>query len=144
MKLIIAGTRYFIDRDLVIEAILTTLHKAGWKVEDIKEVLSGEAIGPDRHGAYWARQQGIRVANYPALWRVHGLGAGIKRNHQMGDAATHLLALWDGKSTGTKDMILYMKKLNKPYIVWTPPQMELDLSVALGLKEPKQVDLFNL
>lgn len=32
----------------------------------------------------------------------------------MGDYADELIAFWDGKSTGTKDMIEYMQKLKKP------------------------------
>jgi len=31
----------------------------------------------------------------------------------MGDIADSLIAFWDGKSPGTKDMIEYMKKLGK-------------------------------
>ena len=39
----------------------------------------------------------------------------------MGDFADILLAIWDGKSRGTKQMIDYMKSLGKPVhvvIVW--------------------------
>ena len=37
--------------------------------------------------------------------------AGIDRNEQMGDYADALIAVWDGKSPGTKNMIANAKRL---------------------------------
>lgn len=42
----------------------------------------------------------------------------MDRNHAMGNTATHLIAFWDNKSRGTKDMVNYMTKLGKPVKVF--------------------------
>ena len=41
----------------------------------------------------------------PAKWDKHGNSAGMIRNSQMADYADGLIALWDGESRGTKNMI---------------------------------------
>jgi hypothetical protein len=42
------------------------------------------------------------------------------RNEQMAEYGDMLVAIWDGKSVGTRDMIECMKELRKPYFVfWT-------------------------
>lgn len=42
---------------------------------------------------------------FPADWNAHGKAAGPIRNQQMAQEADVLIAFWDGKSRGTKDMI---------------------------------------
>ncbi len=42
---------------------------------------------------------------YPAAWDTYGLKAGYIRNEEMADNADALIAIWDGKSRGTKHMI---------------------------------------
>lgn len=58
----------------------------------------------------------------PALWNEYGKRAGMLRNHEMGDIATHLVAFWDKKSRGTKDMIDYARA-QKLHVteVWVSP-----------------------
>jgi hypothetical protein len=58
----------------------------------------------------------------PALWNEYGKRAGMLRNHEMGDIATHLVVFWDKKSSGTKDMLDYgrQKKLHVTE-VWVSP-----------------------
>jgi uncharacterized phage-like protein YoqJ len=53
---------------------------------------------------------------YPANWRKYGKRAGHRRNQQMADNADALIALWDGESPGTRDMIRRME--NKPTIIY--------------------------
>jgi hypothetical protein len=85
---------------------------------EVTEVVCGEARGPDRLGRYWAEQNGIPVKSFPADWNSEGKRAGSVRNIKMGDYADGLVAIWDGKSSGTRHMIDYMKKLGKPYKVF--------------------------
>jgi hypothetical protein len=40
-----------------------------------------------------------------ADWQQYGRGAGMKRNYQMLLEAEALIAIWDGKSRGTKNAI---------------------------------------
>ena len=126
MRLIVAGGRDFSDKKLMQEA----LNDYTFDTTSL-EIVSGTAKGADSLGAQLARANNIPVKEFPADWqdmsepcvkRFNGYGtynalAGMKRNHQMGDYATHLIAFWDGKSTGTKDMIEYMRSLNKPFKV---------------------------
>lgn len=45
-----------------------------------------------------------------ANWEKHGKSAGYKRNQEMANVSTHLIAFWDGKSRGTKHMIDIAKR----------------------------------
>ena len=84
------------------------------EVKSIAEVVCGEAQGADSYGKAWARYHNIPVKSFPADWQHNGSAAGYIRNHEMGDYADELIAFWDGKSPGTKEMIEYMQKLQKP------------------------------
>jgi hypothetical protein len=47
---------------------------------------------------------------FPAQWSIYGKGAGYIRNREMAQYADALIAFWDGKSKGTKNMIDEAKK----------------------------------
>ena len=53
----------------------------------------------------WAATFSIPCEKYPADWDKYGKSAGYRRNEQMADNADSLIALWDGRSRGTKHMI---------------------------------------
>lgn len=100
MNCIIAGTRTIDDYDLVCAAI-TASGFAG----EITCVISGGAQGVDLLGERWAREQGLPYLRFPAGWQAHGRGAGPIRNEQMAQEAQALIAIWDGASRGTHDML---------------------------------------
>jgi len=50
------------------------------------------------------------LSYFYADWKNLGKSAGIKRNEVMASYADALVAVWDGKSPGTKHMISYAKK----------------------------------
>lgn len=56
-------------------------------------------------GEFWALHHDIPVKKFPADWGGLGKRAGYLRNEQMADYADALIAVWDGKSKGTKHMI---------------------------------------
>lgn len=109
MRLIIAGGREAKEFD-VLSAIHDCNVNGPFSPHEASEVVCGEARGADREGKNWAIRNGIRVVSFPADWAMHGKKAGHLRNAQMGEYATHLLAVWDGESSGTKHMIEYAKK----------------------------------
>ena len=74
------------------------------------EIVSSGARGADALGEQWAADHGLPVKRFPAQWERHGRRAGPLRNGQMAEYATHLVAFWDGKSRGTKNMIEEAKK----------------------------------
>ena len=103
MKTIIAGSRHITS----MSALRAAIKEAGF---EITEVVTGCAHGVDTLGQVWAYDHGIPVKEFRPDWKGQGKAAGIIRNHAMGDYAEALLALWDGASTGTKDMISYARK----------------------------------
>ena len=51
-------------------------------------------------------------------WKQYNRGAGAVRNREIVDSADFVVAIWDGKSKGTKISIDHAKKINKPVFVW--------------------------
>lgn len=103
MKTIIAGSRHITSMD----ALRAAIKEAGF---EISEVVTGCAHGVDTLGQVWAYDHGIPVKEFRPDWTTHGKAAGIIRNHAMGDYAEALVAVWDGVSKGSRDMIDYAKK----------------------------------
>lgn len=102
MKLIIAGGRDFDDYDdLCYE--LDHLYPAP-KHSKIT-LITGCAQGADQLGRDWAASVGVEEDRYPANWAAYGKQAGPIRNGQMAAVADVLVAFWDGKSNGTRNMI---------------------------------------
>lgn len=102
MKTIIAGPRDVpaeLAKELVVMAI-----RASEFGHLITEIIHGGATGIDTAAAI------VCKANWPvtavlADWRTHGKAAGPIRNRQMARMADALIAIWDGKSKGTRNMI---------------------------------------
>lgn len=115
MKCIIAGSRNINDYDIVVKAI----KESGFA---ISEIVSGEANGPDTIGITYGNKEGIKVSKFPARWddtvdkpkneirfnkfgRAYWVKAGFVRNIEMAEYADALILVWDGKSSGSKDML---------------------------------------
>lgn len=98
MKTIIAGIRTLRSYSPVELAITVS----GFRPT---EIVSGGAEGADRLGEYWAKIHEIPIKRFPADWAKHGKAAGPIRNREMAQYADALVAIWDGESRGTKNMI---------------------------------------
>jgi len=98
MRVIIAGGRDITDLSEVEKAIADS----GF---DITEVVCGGAIGVDALGAGWAMASGVPVAYFEANWKVNRKAAGPIRNREMAAYADALIAVWNGASRGTANMI---------------------------------------
>lgn len=98
MKTIIAGGRDITEWFHLQEAI-----EAYWN--EITEVVSGGATGVDALGERFARECGIPIVQFKADWKRYGKMAGPMRNREMAEYAEALLAIWDGESRGTANMI---------------------------------------
>ena len=99
-KVIIAGCREFTDYSMLCSFADEVL--AGMK--DI-EIISGGARGADALGERYAREHGYALKVFPAEWKKWGPVAGPIRNGEMAGYADALIAFWDGRSSGTLDMI---------------------------------------
>ena len=111
MKVIIAGSR----KGFVARNVFEAIEESNFV---ITEVVSGCARGVDRDGEYWAKLNNIPVKLFPADWESHGKSAGYLRNLEMAEYADALIAVWDGKSKGTFNMIHQMVLANKPIHVY--------------------------
>ena len=88
---------------------------------DVTEVVSGTARGVDSLGEQWAKTQNIPIKRFPADWNTHGRAAGHIRNAEMANYAEALVALWDGQSRGTKNMIASAQKKGLKVFVFRLP-----------------------
>jgi hypothetical protein len=105
MKTIIAGCR---DCHCYV-TLLCAVDNCGF---EITSVVSGGAQGVDLMGEQFAKNRGLPVERHRAEWGKHGKAAGPMRNHLMASRAEALVAIWDGKSRGTKNMIDEARKRN--------------------------------
>ena len=104
MKTIIAGSRTLTDSHQVVEAI----RSSGFTITEV--VSGGCPTGADHYGELWAALNAVPLRRFPADWNTHGKAAGPIRNAQMAGYADALIAVWDGKSRGTKNMIELARK----------------------------------
>lgn len=117
LRVVICGSRQVTNPDEVRSAISTAAQKFAAAGGEIDVVMSGQAAGPDTIGAYLAEANGIKVEKYPAEWDVYQRRAGIVRNEKMAETMDACIAIWDGKSRGTNNMIqLAQRKLPESMI----------------------------
>jgi len=106
MKVIIAGSRTITDLKIIPIVVLHFKNTFHIDLQDGQhEIVSGGAKGVDESGEKWAKIVGNKITTFPANWQKYGKKAGYIRNYQMADYADALIAIWDGKSKGTKHMI---------------------------------------
>ena len=114
MKVIIAGSRKITNINYLYKALQASEF-------EVTEVVSGGAKGIDAMGEKWAKLHEVPIKRFNAQWTnlshkdakikkrndgtEYDLLAGFRRNQAMADYADALLAIWDGKSGGTQDMI---------------------------------------
>jgi hypothetical protein len=125
MKTIVAGSRDGLARKQVF-AVLNLV----WQSEqpfEITSVVSGAARGVDTWGEEWAATLKLPVHRMPADWDSHGKAAGLLRNKQMAEAADALILIWDGSSSGSKNMLAEMRALKKPVFEVVIRQFDIPL-----------------
>lgn len=125
MKVIIAGSRNYKDNKFIfseLDKILTQeyFHEYGEDNGNIlcDEIISGGARGVDTCSKHYAIYNKVKYREFKADWKTHGKSAGPIRNEEMAKEGDMLIAFWDGRSKGTKDMIdrAFKNKL-KIYII---------------------------
>lgn len=105
---IIAGSRSFgsgVPNSCAVSYVADVVADANF---EIGTVVSGGARGADTYGEHWATREGIPVERFSVtedLWERHGNQAAYYRNLAMAYVADRLIAIWDGRSAGTRMMI---------------------------------------
>ena len=118
IKCIVAGSRHLYNYGLVVDAI----KESGFKID---QIVCGCAKGPDSNGKIYGQKNNIPVKDFPAKWddfsvtpcfiktrrdgAKYNSWAGHNRNKEMANHGSHLILIWDGKSSGSASM----KKLAK-------------------------------
>lgn len=151
-KIVVAGSRDCSDYDLVDTAIQAGLDKLGIKIEDITEIVHGDAKGVDKTAELWAKQNGVNFIAFPAKWKnlkakgavikqnkfgKYNANAGFDRNKKMAEYADALIAV-DLNTGGTNHMIKTMKETGKPVYQWEPAVLsddEFEYDFAGGLDD---------
>ena len=77
--------------------------------EGTTEIVSGGAKGIDSCAKKFAIKNKIKITEFLPEYDKYGRIAPLKRNDLIIDYSDMVIAFWDGKSKGTKDMINYMK-----------------------------------
>ncbi|PLS19754.1 hypothetical protein CVD28_01770 [Bacillus sp. M6-12] len=72
--------------------------------EDV-EIVSAKAKGADLLGERYAKERHLKLQSEPPNWKKYGDTAWVVRNQEMAEYADALVAFWDRKSRGTKNMI---------------------------------------
>ena len=104
-RVIIAGGRDFENYEYMCEKLNDLFYNStNFEKRDIK-IISGMAKGADTFAIRYADEHNLTKILFPANWKSYPRIAGFLRNEDMLSIATHLIAFWDGKSSGTKHMI---------------------------------------
>ena len=111
-SLAIVGSRSFNNYELLKE----TIDQFYPISSDITEIVSGGAKGADTLAERYAKEKYIKMIRLSPKWRDKGVynpRAGFDRNKDIVTRSGHVVAFWDGKSTGTRDSINHAKRMHK-------------------------------
>ena len=84
---------------------------------DTTEIISGGARGVDTLARQYALLHDIPFTEIRPDYARYSKGAPLRRNMEIIARADMVIALWDGKSTGTAQVIAECHKTGKPLIV---------------------------
>ena len=102
MKVAIIGSRSLIDVDI-----------SKYVPQETTKIITGGAKGIDKLAEKYADENGIPKIVIKPNYRRYKKGAPLKRNEEIVKLADKIIALWNGKSRGTKFTIDYAKRVGK-------------------------------
>lgn len=86
--------------------------------DEVHLIGGGARTGADKMVERYRKEYGFKYTRFPADWDgPYRKGAGFRRNAQMADVGTHLVAFHDGESSGTKQMIDLAMDENRRLVV---------------------------
>lgn len=118
LKIAIAGSRGITDYSALLTALSKALEAGVLVPARSFEVVSGGARGVDMLARRYAQETGYPLTEMKPQYRHNNdRGAPLRRNEDIANYADVLVAVWDGRSPGTRHVIDYMKSINKPVYV---------------------------
>lgn len=121
IRILVAGSRNFSDYEFFSETMRDYVAQF---TEPFVFISGAASTGADALIIRWCRENDYPWVEFPADWdnvgapgavirfrngRAYNVRAGFQRNADMGRVATNLIAWWDGRSSGTRDMISIMR-----------------------------------
>jgi len=79
-------------------------------IEDKIAIITGGTKGADKLGEKYADERGFWKRSFPLNFEKFGDNAAYIRNEEMVEEGDALIAFWDGKSSGTKNLIEMAEK----------------------------------
>ncbi len=79
------------------------------------EIISGGARGIDTLAQEAARALGLSFRSFLPDYAAYGRVAPLRRNVKIVEYSDYVLAFWDMRSSGTRFVIAYCLRLNKPF-----------------------------
>lgn len=108
IKLLVTGSRSIRDARIVTYALEQTAQDL-----DIVLLYHGDAKGVDRLAGAWADAHGIPVqVDHAADGKYY------QRDRRLVDRADRVVAIWDGRSNGTRYTMEYAKRCGKFHYCW--------------------------
>lgn len=117
MKTIITGSTSIKDYNLVVAA----LERINW---ELSEIVSGGSQGVDSLAERYAQEHQIPIKTFLADRETYGKAAIPIRNAQMAKYADVLVAIWDGNSPGTSNMLTEAKELGLRVVVFLEHELK--------------------
>lgn len=119
MKLAIIGSRNFTDFDKLKSIFKELFGENSEFFQDITIVSGGCPKGADALAVRLCALYDLPYEEYPADWDTYGKSAGPRRNTTIVQNSDMVIACWDGRSNGTRDVINKTNKFKKPcLIIW--------------------------
>ena len=107
-KVIVAGSEDFEDMELM-ESVLEEFLPKNIEIEIVIQGNRGASQLAERYSYH----NNLNLKIIRANWDAFGKEAGYRRNEEMTEYADALVAFWNGKSKGIKDLIYEARKQRK-------------------------------
>lgn len=100
---------------------ITVEHLGDYIPGGVTVLLSGGAKGVDASAREYAESHGLELRECLPEYTLYGRAAPCKRNRTIVEQVDLVLAFWDGRSKGTRNVIQLCEKLGVPVRVyrWT-------------------------
>jgi hypothetical protein len=129
VRLLVTGSRGIVDARMVNNVLDQTMLDLGGRSQ-IQDVIHGDAKGVDTLAGEWAAHYRIPVIKVAPTGPRHEKKSWAIRDRRMVDEfATHVVAIWDGTSPGTRITWTYAQRRGKLIKCWLAKHVEEELGL---------------